>query len=112
VGSFAVSDVRYLFDFAVYLLVAMVTSTLAARLRDQVEAAREREKRTAALYSLSNRVAAETDMEHVLQRVVEAVTHSISADVAILMPGPADALLEVVAGSGNRGLPWGKRSGP
>src|SRR5439155_739562 len=51
VFTFAVSDVRYLFTFVVMLVVGLVTSGLAARIRLQAAAARHREQRTAALYA-------------------------------------------------------------
>ena len=44
VFTFAVSDVRYLFTFVVMLVVGLVTSSLAARIRMQAEAARHREQ--------------------------------------------------------------------
>src|SRR5882672_3166453 len=53
VYTFAVSDVRYVFLFAVMLVVGLVTSSLAARIRTQADAASQRERRTAALYAMS-----------------------------------------------------------
>jgi len=55
--TFAVSDVRYLFTFLVMLVVGLVTSSLAARIRMQADAARQREQRTAALYAMSRELA-------------------------------------------------------
>jgi two-component system, OmpR family, sensor histidine kinase KdpD len=92
VMSFAVGDVRHLISFGVFLLVAFVTGTLAARLRSQVEASRERERRTAALYSLSDKITAETDLSQVLQTVVKTVAETTKKDVALFMPGPQEAL--------------------
>jgi len=57
VFTFAVSDVKYLFTFVVMLVVGLVTSGLAARIRTQAEAARLREQRTAALYAMSRELA-------------------------------------------------------
>ncbi|MBA4389798.1 MAG: histidine kinase [Syntrophus sp. (in: bacteria)] len=92
VMSFTVGDVRHLFSFGVFLVVAFVTGTLAARLRSQAEASRERERRTAALYSLSDKITAETDLSRVLQTVVKTVAQSTKRDVALFMPGPHEAL--------------------
>jgi two-component system sensor histidine kinase KdpD len=47
-----VSDFQYLFTFAVMLATALTISTLTARVRAQAVAARQRERRTAALYAL------------------------------------------------------------
>jgi two-component system, OmpR family, sensor histidine kinase KdpD len=98
--SLSVSDIRYLLNFAVFLLVAFVTGTLAARFRRQTDAAEERERRTGALYSLSSRIAVETDMERVLTIVADAVAKSTGARAAILMPGIPFNRLSVVAHSG------------
>lgn len=55
--TFAVSDVSHVTTFAVMFFVALVISGLTKRVRDQGEAAREREIRTASLYSLSGALA-------------------------------------------------------
>ena len=49
--TFAVSDTQYLVTFGVMLVVALLISTLAVRLRGQVERARRREHRTRLLYA-------------------------------------------------------------
>ncbi len=55
--SFAVSDVQYLLTFAVMLVVALVISNLAVRIRQQAEMARYRERRTGVLYAMSRDLA-------------------------------------------------------
>ena len=49
--TFSVSDVRYVLTFGVMLVVALVMGNLTGRIRNQAEAAREREQRTSALYA-------------------------------------------------------------
>src|SRR5262249_25035338 len=66
VFTFAVSDVRYLFTFVVMLVVGLVTSGLAARIRTQAEAARLREQRTAALYAMSRELASTRGVDKLL----------------------------------------------
>jgi two-component system sensor histidine kinase KdpD len=95
--SFTVQDVRYLFSFAVFLLVAFVTGTLATKLRDQAESARQREKRTAALYELSRQIGAETDLQRVLQTVVKTVAEAVDAGATICMLDPVTNLLTDIA---------------
>lgn len=56
-GSLAVSDGQYLITFMVMLLTAIVISTLTQRIRGQAHAARERERRSAALLSFSQELA-------------------------------------------------------
>lgn len=55
--TFAVADTQYVVTFAVMLTVALLISDLAVRLRDQAEAARERERRTHVLYATSRELA-------------------------------------------------------
>jgi two-component system sensor histidine kinase KdpD len=55
--TFGVSEVHHIATFGVMLLVAVVISGLTMRIRDQAEASRERELRTASLYSLSAALA-------------------------------------------------------
>ncbi len=83
--TFAVSDLRYLFVFAVFLIVALSTGTLAGRLRTQAERARRREERTSVLYALSRQMAAETNMQKLLDTVVRAVYDAIGASAVIYM---------------------------
>jgi two-component system, OmpR family, sensor histidine kinase KdpD len=99
VMSFTVTDIRHLLNFAIFLLVALVTGTLASRLRAEAGAAGERERRTAALYALSRRIAVETDMQRVLQAVVDKVAGSAKIGAAILMPGSPYNKLTMVAHS-------------
>lgn len=55
--TFTVSDVSHITTFAVMFLVGLVISGLTQRVREQGEGAREREIRTASLYSLSAALA-------------------------------------------------------
>src|SRR2546428_8102160 len=55
--TFAVADMQYLVTFSVMLFVALVISTLTVRLRQQADAARQRERRTSALYAMSRELA-------------------------------------------------------
>jgi two-component system, OmpR family, sensor histidine kinase KdpD len=97
--SFAVSDIRHLFIFVVYLLVALVTGTMAARLREEVRSATEREKRTLALYALSREIAAETDLAQAMKTLAATIAAAVQGESVILMPGQAgsDAMIEIAA---------------
>jgi len=81
-----VYDLRYLLTFGVFLLVATLTGTMANRLRFQAEEARKREVRTRALYNLSRELAAVTDLDELLSKVVEQVAQTIGGDTTILLP--------------------------
>ena len=93
-----VYDLRFLLSFGVFLLVATITGTMANRLRFQVEEARKREVRTRALYNLSRELAAVTELDDLLSKVVEQVAQTIGGDTTILLPEP-DGSLAISAAS-------------
>ncbi|NTU77929.1 MAG: sensor histidine kinase KdpD [Chloroflexales bacterium] len=98
--TFAVTDVRYLITFSVMLVVALVVSNLTIRFRQQAEAARQRERRTAALYALSREFASTRGMANLLQVAVRHIHAVFDSQVVILLPR-ADCSLQ----------PWGDCSG-
>ena len=95
--SFTVGDVHHLLSFVIYLIVALVTGTLAAKLRREAALSRERERRTAALHGLSEKMAGETDIRQVLRTVATSVAQSTKTDAAVFLPDPENNLLEPAA---------------
>ncbi len=91
--TFTVFDVRYFISFAIFLLVALMTGTLSARLRQHITYAKQREARTAALYALSREIAATNELEKVLELVVRKVAESVESQVVILMPDEENKLV-------------------
>ena len=82
----------------IFLIVGIITSSLASRLRNEAEAARTREARTAALYRLSRAFVAVEDLQHLLELVAEEVGETFAGTAAIFLPDEADRLtLRVVA---------------
>jgi two-component system sensor histidine kinase KdpD len=86
--TFAVSDTQYLVTFAVMLVVGLLISTLAARVRAQAEAARGREERTRILYAMSRDLAAAKTVEEVTRAASRHVSDVLQGPSEILMPGP------------------------
>src|SRR5215813_12580121 len=84
--SFAITDLEYLVTFAVMLLVALVISTLTVRLRQQAEAARHRERRTAALYALSRELASTPDTDGLLRAAARHLHEVFESQVSLLLP--------------------------
>ena len=84
--SFTVQDLRYVLSFAVYLAVAALTATLAARLRQQVKLSKQREANTAALYALSRQMTAIGDIQVLLDNIVARVYETVQTYVAIYLP--------------------------
>jgi two-component system, OmpR family, sensor histidine kinase KdpD len=100
--TFSVSDVRYVLTFGVMLVVALVLGGLTGRIRSQADAAREREQRTAALYSLSRDLATARDREGVLAAAQRNLRDTFAVEAVILLPGEGGAV----------GLPMPAQSAP
>src|SRR6266850_544453 len=85
--TFAVSDSQYLVTFLVMFVVALVISGLTVRTRDQAEAARTQERRTAALFSLSRELAAAREiatlLEAAVRHLIEVFGGRIVSQVAV-----------------------------
>jgi len=96
--TFAVSDTQYFITFSVMLIVAVVISGLANRIRAQAESAREREGRIAALYAMSRELASTRGVEGLLAVATRHVTELFRARVAILLPDASGRLGEVAGG--------------
>lgn len=86
VFSLTVSDLRYLISFLVFLSVAALTSNLASKLRSQIHQAQQREASTAALYALSHKITAISDLDILLNQIVQHVSDTIGAKAAIILP--------------------------
>jgi two-component system, OmpR family, sensor histidine kinase KdpD len=85
--TLAVSQVEYLFTFLGLLIVGLLISNLAARVQEQLEATRSRERDTAALYTLSRDLAVAVDLESVVQAVGTNASQTLGREVAVLLPG-------------------------
>ncbi|HEY2289887.1 MAG TPA: DUF4118 domain-containing protein [Thermoanaerobaculia bacterium] len=92
--NFAVSDTEYLITFAVMLITALVISTLTVRLRQQAEAADDRERRTAALYAMSRDLAAAKDTDEILQAAASHIHSVFLSQVLLLLPDEQGKLSE------------------
>jgi two-component system sensor histidine kinase KdpD len=101
--TFAVAHASYLFTFVVMLGVALLISSLAARIRGQAEAAREREQHTAALYALSRRLAAARDARELALAVAAQVRETFGAPATVLLPDERGGL-EPAAAAGDGAL--------
>jgi two-component system, OmpR family, sensor histidine kinase KdpD len=83
--TFTVPSPQDLLALSIFLIVAVLTSHLTARVRDQAEMAKRREARTAALYALSREVASATGLQEVLEAIVTQVSHILNAKVVVLL---------------------------
>jgi two-component system, OmpR family, sensor histidine kinase KdpD len=92
--SFNISDTEYLLTFAVMLMTALIISTLTVRLRQQAEAADDRERRTAALYAMSRDLAAAKDTDEILKAAASHIHSVFLSQVLLLLPDPTGKVSE------------------
>ena len=85
--TFAVSDLHYLFTFAVMLACALTISELSVRLRSYGDAARERERRTASLYAMSQELEPSMSVAELVAVITRHVGQAFRADVVMLLRG-------------------------
>jgi two-component system sensor histidine kinase KdpD len=90
--TFAVADTQYLVTFGVMLLVSVLISTLAARVRAQADAARQRERRTQVLYAMGRDLAAARTVEEVARTTSRHVADVLGGRAAVLVPASGGAL--------------------
>ena len=86
--TFRVADTQYIFTFLALLLVAVVISYLALRVRRQTESARRRERETAALYSLGRDLAVSSDLESYIRAIIKRAKETFGHDTIIFLPDP------------------------
>jgi two-component system sensor histidine kinase KdpD len=96
--TFAVTDSQHLVTFGVMLLVAIVIGTLTDRVRQQADAARHRERRTAALYEMSRELAGLRDVDDLLRAAVRHAGEVFQGEVGVLLPDD-EARLRLRAGT-------------
>jgi two-component system sensor histidine kinase KdpD len=98
--TFAVSSPNYLITFAVMFAVAFVIGRLTLKVRDQADAARQRERRTAALYSLSRKLVHERGIVQLSDIATKHISEVFSSHVAVLVPDEQGNLAIPVTTSG------------
>lgn len=84
--SFTVEDLRYLISFGVYLAVAIMTASLAGRLRQQLDRVKSREATTNALYDLSRQITAITDLNALLDNMTSQISLMLRSPAAMYLP--------------------------
>ncbi|MCC7145249.1 MAG: sensor histidine kinase KdpD [Phycisphaeraceae bacterium] len=90
--TLAVHDTQYLVTFIAMLSVAIVISALTARVREQAEAARLRERRTGALYRMTQALAAARGAQNLADTAMRHVQEMFQARTAMLLPDESGRL--------------------
>ncbi|HWA41452.1 MAG TPA: sensor histidine kinase KdpD [Gemmatimonadales bacterium] len=83
--TFAVGDAAYIPTFGIMLAIGVIMTGLTARIREQAEAARDRERRTAALLELSRTLAATGDIPDLAAAAARQVQFIFHTGVVILL---------------------------
>jgi len=91
--SFAVSDTQYVITFVVMLVVALVTSNLTVRVREQADAARQRERRTGTLYAMSRELTMHRLVENLVRVAARHIREVFKCQVAVLLPDKSGRLM-------------------
>jgi two-component system sensor histidine kinase KdpD len=91
--TFAMTEAGYFVTFIVMFIVAFVISRLTLRVREQADAARNRERRTAALYNLSRELAHERKMDRLSAIAVKHIREVFAGQVVILLPDTTGKLI-------------------
>jgi two-component system sensor histidine kinase KdpD len=86
--TFAVREGAYVLTFGVMLLVAAVLSGLAAQLREQAEAARERERSASLRYAMSRELTEAQDGARVVAIALRYMQEAIGGPAQIALTGP------------------------
>lgn len=94
--SFSVSDTQYLLTFLGMLLTSLVIGNLAASIRREASVARQRERRTSAMYAMARELGAALTMEQIVEIGSRHVSEVFRARVAILLPDSADKVQQKI----------------
>jgi K+-sensing histidine kinase KdpD len=89
--SFAISDPEQIFEMALFLFVALVTSNLAARLKRELETVRRGELEIHDLYELSRRLALCATAGDLLKAMQDYLSARLGSEALLVHPAPFDA---------------------
>jgi len=84
--TLTISDLEYFLWFVVYVVVVLVISNLALKLRSKVEMLRQSESRSTTLYALSRDLVTTHTVEQVLSILVRHTTKIFPCQMAIFLP--------------------------
>jgi K+-sensing histidine kinase KdpD len=99
--SFAIADPHEVVNLLLFLFVALVVSNLAARLKNEADILRAREKEILDLYALSRRLAACSTVPDLISSIQDFLSTTLDRRT-VFIAGPPDSELE---SDGLRSLP-------
>ncbi len=84
--SLRMTDPQGYLSLGAFLVVAVLTSHLTARVRDQAEAARRREARAKALYAFGRAITGAATVEELCRAISTHVAQALGAPAVLLLP--------------------------
>jgi two-component system sensor histidine kinase KdpD len=87
--TLAVADAQYIVTFGVMLAIGLLISTLASRLRAQVERTRLRERRTSAQYQLGKQLSSLYGGVFLVSAAAKRIAEMTGGEVAVYLHDPA-----------------------
>jgi two-component system sensor histidine kinase KdpD len=91
--TFAVSDTQYILTFAIMSMIALLISGLTGRLHQQADASRQRERRSAMLYSMSRDLAARRKVADLVTAALQHLREVFASHVAMFLPDQTGRLI-------------------
>lgn len=91
-NSFAISDLKYLKSFAIFIFISLCISFLGRFIRWRAKSARYRERFVSALYSFSKEMMEAETLDDILYRAVKNISEAFETDVIILLPDKTGSL--------------------
>ena len=83
--TFAVHDVTYMLTFAMMLAIAIIMSRLTGRIREQADASRAREQRTASAFALSREMTAAREPPEIAAAATRHIEDAFAGRVVFLL---------------------------
>ena len=83
--TLVVEDTEYIITFLALFVVSVVISNLTSQIKDQMQAAQDRETRVVSLYNLSNDLAVAYSTPAVVEAVIENIQHTLQHDIWIFL---------------------------
>ena len=84
--TFTIAEPHEFFALLIFLLVAVLTGSLAGRVRDQSDSARKRVATIQTLYDVARKLSGTASLDDVLWIVVRQAAASVKGQVVILLP--------------------------
>jgi two-component system sensor histidine kinase KdpD len=86
VQSIAILDLWYLVTLLGFLVIGLLTSMRVVKAKEEAFGAQIRESQTAALYSLTKALAAESDLDRILDAVISQLLAVFRRPIVVLLP--------------------------